>query len=311
MRNSLILFIILFLSSCAQNPEEKLAQAIDRALTHLSSGECDAALKVLADSGHNGSDGIYIQVLASAHACKAGFNEVKFIADDLTSIDADTPADIFRTISLMSLSEETAVDSEGYRSIRTGINTILNTTSPVGQTARTSKFGSRKGGDMGVQALILNLVNFGKFLHYFGNVNASGVKGGGSRTNSCFLNYNDPRAQALTGVSTGACTVDTDGSPDLNQTTIDGKRRICEGVMLLTNAIDILNNIDFSNSSSLSVLADIADQVNTFKTAATAAGLGTIVNMTSQSACETYLNTPSQLLDMEYFYALVLETGLQ
>jgi hypothetical protein len=137
------------------------------------------------------------------------------------------------------------------------------------------------------------------------------VKGGGSGTNSCFLNYNDPRAQALTGVSTGACSSDTDGNADLDQSTAAGKRRICEGAMLLTNTIDILDNLDLSNSSTLSVLEDISSQVNSFKTAATAAGLGTIINMTSQSDCETFLQTPAQLLDMEYFYALVFDTGLQ
>jgi hypothetical protein len=211
----------------------------------------------------------------------------------------------------MSLSNDTAADAAGYANIKKAINTILNSTSTIGQVARTTQYGSRKAGDMGVQALILSIVNFGKFLHYYGNVDTNGVKGGGSSANSCFLNYNDPRAQAITGVGTGACTVDNDGSVDLDQTTAAGKRRICEGVMLLTNTIDILDNIDLSGSSTLSKLEDVSTQVNTYKTAATAAGLGTIINMKSQTACETFLNTPANLLDMEYFYALVLETGLQ
>jgi hypothetical protein len=311
VRNCLILFIILFLSSCAQKPEEKINEAIDRALTHLSSGECDAAIDVLEDSGGGNSDAIYIQVLSSAYACKADFNEIAFISDDLTDIDASSSANILKSMSIMSLSDESAADSANYTNVRTAINTILNTTSPIGQTERTAKFGTRKAGDLGVQALILNIVNFGKFLNFYGNVSGTGVKGGGAASNSCFLNYNDPRAQALTGVSTGACTVDNDGSIDLDQTTAVGKRRICEGAMLLTNAINILDNLDLSNSSTLSKLEDISSQVNSFKTAATAAGLGTIINMTSQSQCETFLNTPAQLLDMEYFYALVFETGLQ
>lgn len=311
MRNFLILFIILFFSACAQNPQEKLAEAIDRALTHLSAGECDAAIDVLEDSGHDGNDGIYVQILASAHACKAGFNEVQFISEDLANINTTSAATILKSLTVMTLSTETAADSEDYVSIKTGINTILNTTTTVGQVARATKFGTRKAGDLGVQGIILNVVNLGKFLHYYGNVNATGVKGGGSGSNSCFLNYNDPRAQALTGVSTGACSADNDGSTDLDQTTAAGRRRICEGVMTLTNTIDILDNLDLSNSSTLSKLEDISAQVNTFKTAATAAGLGTIVNMTKQSDCETYLQTPAQLLDMEYFYALVFETGLQ
>lgn len=311
MRNLFILLTILFLSSCAPKPEEKVAEAIDRALSHLSHGECDEAISVLQDSDSDGNDPVYIQVLASAYACKADFDEIKFVSDDLSAIDTSTAPKIFKSISIMSLSTDTAADTAGYANIKKAINTILNSTTTVGQVARTTKFGTRKSGDMGVQALILNIVNFGKFLHYYGNVDTNGVKGGGSASNSCFLNYNDPRAQAITGVGTGACTVDNDGSIDLDQTTAAGKRRICEGVMLLTNAIDILDNIDLSGSSTLSKLEDVSTQVNTYKTAATAAGLGTIINMTSQATCETFLNTPANLLDMEYFYALVLETGLQ
>lgn len=311
MRNFLILLTILLLSACAPKPEEKLAEAIDRALTHLSAGECDAAIDVLEESESDGDDPVYIQVLASAYACKADFDEIQFVSEDLADLDTTSGATIFKSMSLMSLSSETAADSVGYANIKRAINTILNSTSTIGQTHRTTAFGARKAGDMGVQALILNIVNFGKFLNYYGNVSATGVKGGGSGSNSCFINYNDPRAQALTGVSTGACTVDNDGSTELDQTTVVGKRRICEGVMLLTNAIDILDNLDLSNSSTLSKLEDVSTQVNTYKTAATTAGLGNIINMTSQSECETFLNTPAQLLDMEYFYALVLETGLQ
>lgn len=194
MRNFLILFIILFLSACAQNPQEKLAEAIDRALTHLSAGECDAAIDVLEDSDSDGNDAIYLQVLASAHACKADFNEVSFIDNDLTDIDTTSAATILRDVSVMSLSSQSAPDSAEYVSIRTGLNTILNSTSAGGQVSRTAKFGTRKAGDLGVQALILNVVNMGKFLNYYGNVDTNGVKGGGSSSNSCFLNYNDPRA---------------------------------------------------------------------------------------------------------------------
>ncbi len=311
MKSFLILFFILFLSACAKNTQENLAESIDRALTHLSVGDCDAALDVLQDSSSSSSDPVYIQVLASAYACKSNFNEIEFVSIDLAALDTTSSSTIFKSLTKMSLSSEAVVESANYTNLRLAINTILNTTTTISQAARATKFGTRKSGDLGVQALILSLVNFGKFLNYFGNVDTNGVKGGGSGTQSCFLDYTDPRAQALTGVSTGACTVDNDGSSDLNKSTTTGKRRICEGAMLLTNIIDILDNLDLSNSSTLSKLEDLSTKVNAFKTAATAAGLGTIINMTSQSACETYLQTPAQLLDMEYFYALVFDSGLQ
>lgn len=312
MRTFTILFIILLFSSCAKNPVEEMNEAIDIALTHLSNGECDEALSVLGEITDQNDNAIYLQVLASAHACKASFNEISFVNEDLTGIDTTSGATILKSASVMNLSTETTPDSDNYTSIKTAYNILLNSTAGApSQVTRTDTFGTRKSGDMGVQALILNIVNLGKFLNYYGNVDTAGVKGGGISPNTCFIDYNDPRAQGVTGASTGACVSDNDGHPDLDQSTATGKRRLCEGLMLVTNTLDILDNIDLSGSSSLSKLEDVSLKVNTFKTAAVAAGLGTLINMTSQSDCETHLNTPAQLLDMEYLYALIFETGLQ
>lgn len=312
MRTFILLFIILLFSSCAKNPVEEANEAIDVALTHLSSGKCDEALAVLTAIGNQPDNGIYLQVLASAHACKAGFDEVAFVNEDLTSIDTTSGSTIMKSASVMTLSDDTEADSANFTSIKTAYNIILNSSAGVpSQVDRTDKFGTRKSGDMGVQALILNIVNLGKFLNYYGNVDAAGVKGAGAGSNTCFLNYNDPRAQVVTGAGTGACVSDNDGHADLDQSTEDGKRRLCEGLMLISNTLDILDNIDLSGSSSLSKLEDVQAKVDTFRTNATAAGLGTLINMTSQSTCETHLDTPAQLLDMEYLYALVFETGLQ
>ncbi|WPU64398.1 hypothetical protein [Peredibacter starrii] len=314
MRSLFIIFILFVLTSCAQKPEEKTAEAIDVALSHLSSGECDAALEVLQDASDLANP-IYVQVLASAYSCKANYDEVEFISNDLSGLSTGTPAAIMKSIASMSLSPETAADSDNYVAIRTGINTILGATTTVTHDARVTKFGARKAGDLSVQALMLNVVNLGKFLNFYGNADADGDKGQGTNTNSCFINYTDPRAQTVitSGVG-GVCNSNTDGHPDLSFAAANlsnAKRRLCEGLMLVTNVLDILDNLDLSGSSELAKLEDISAQVSTFKTAAVAAGLGTLINMTSQSQCETAMNTASNLNDMEYLYSLVFETGLQ
>lgn len=218
------------------------------------------------------------------------------------------------SLATMTMSPESVADSSDYVYIRRAINVILGSTSgtPL-QTARVSKFGNRKAGDMGVQALLLNVVNLGKFLNYYGNVSSTGVKGSKDPTgNNCFLNYTDARAQGVVSSgSTGACVTFINGHPDIDQTTDTGKRRLCEGLMLLTNTLDILDNLDLSGSTELSVLENVSTQVNTFKSAAIAAGLSTLINMTSQSACVTAMATASNLNDMEYLYSLVFETGVQ
>lgn len=315
-----IIFSLLFLvlvTGCGKNPAEEMQSAIDVALTHLSNDECDDALDALNEVDNESDNAIYLQVLASAHACKAGFDETSFISTDLTNLNTTSFATIMTSLAKLSLSDETEVDSLGYTSIRTAINVLLNSTSGnPSQVDRTTKFGTRKSGDMGVQALILNIVNLGKFLNYYGNVDALGAKGDGSGSNTCFIDYLDNRAQLVInpGNLGGACTTFIDGHPDLSFAAANlsaAKRRLCEGLMLVTNTLDILDNIDLSSSGSLSKLEDISTQVGSIKTTATAAGLGDLINMTSQSECETHLETQANFDDMEYLYALIFESGLQ
>jgi hypothetical protein len=312
LRTILIISILIFAFSCGKSTEEKTDEVIDIALTYLSENECDDALDVLLDVGVQNNNGIYLQVLASAYACKAGFDEISFISADIPALVTTNVSTLMKSLSILSESAESSTDSLTYTSIRSGINTILNATSGnPSQVNRTSKFGPRRGADLGVQALILNIVNWGKFLRYYGNTDNTGVKGAGAGSNNCFLDYNDPRAQLIiSGSQGGACVSNTDGHADLDQTTEAGKRRICEGIMVINNSLDILDNLDLSSISVLSKLEDFGAQVSSFKTAATAAGLGTIANMTSQAECEEYASVPGQLLDLEYFYALVFEKSL-
>lgn len=317
MRSFFILLLLFILTSCSQKPEEETSEAIDVALSHLSKEECNEAIKVLLDAGVQNNDAVYLQVLASAYACKAGYDEVAFISHDLMNIDTTSAFTLFHGIASFSLSPETTPDSANYVAIRTGLNYLLNSTTTAGQAPREAKFGARKSGDMGVQALMLNVVNFGKFLNYYGNVDSSGEKGQGTTsTNHCFLNYTDNRAQALVALLPAAnnCNSNTDGHPDLSFAAADlpvTKRRLCEGLMTVTNLIDILNNIDISGSSELSALQEIADEVNTYKALAEDAGLGTLINTLSQSECETLLNTASNLDDMQLLYAILFEAGLE
>lgn len=316
MRTYVFIFILVLFASCAKNNAEQATEAIDIALTHLSKNECDDALEVLLKVDGQGNNPVYLQVLSSAYACKGSFDEINFISNDIASFVTTDFETISKSLATMSTSPETTVDSVAYTSIRSGINTILNSTSgSPSQIAREAKFGVRRAGDMGMQALFLNIVNFGKFLNFYGNVDSDGDKGAGSNTNSCFLNYTDVRAQAVIGSgNTGACTVTNDGHPDLSLAAgnlANAKRRLCEGLVLFTNVVDILDNIDTSGSSELEKLNEVATKINDFKTIATTAGLTTLVNTTSQSDCETLMNTASNLNDMQLLYSLIFESGLQ
>ncbi len=312
MRTILTIVSLLLALSCAKNSTEATLEAIDLALTHLSNEDCDKALDLLREVGPQNGNPVYLQVLASAYACEADYDEVRFIADDLSSISVSSGQDIFKSLSTLRLSDESAADSASYVSLRTALNTINGSTSGAPSHAkRVRKFGPRKAGDLSLQVLLLSLVNLGKFLNYYGNTDSSGAKGG-LTGNNCFIDYNDGRAQIFvsTGVSTGACLSTTDGHPDLDQSTATGKRRLCEGLVLLTNTFDVLESLDLSGSSTLSKLEDIATEIYDLKAAAISQGLGTLINMTSQSECEAHVATAPNLSDLEYLYALVFDAGL-
>lgn len=308
-----LFFFILFISlSCSKKPAEEAAEAIDIALTHLGKEECDDAIKVLEDLDDMEDNAIYLQVLASAYACKAAYNEVA-VVDSLSNLVTTTPASVFKSIATMTYSMETSADSDDYVNLRRAINILLGSTSGApSHVSRVAKFGPRKAGDMSVQSLLLNITNFGKFLNYYGNVDTLGNKGQGSNTNVCFLDYTDSDAQSvIAGGAGGVCNNNTSGHPDLDLTTATGRRRVCEGLMLLTNVFDILDNLDLSSSDQLAALEEVSTQVDTYRAGAVAVGLGYLFDITSQSECETSMNTPANLADMEYLFALVFETGLQ
>lgn len=313
MRSIFVIFILSLLYSCAKKPAEEIWEAIDVAQTYLSQEKCSEAIKVLEEVGRQTDDSVYLQVLASAYACRAGYNAIRFIGNDIPTINTAS-AQLMNSLVLLSSSHETVTDSDSYTDVKTAINILLeaNGGSQPSQIARTETFGSRKAGDMGVQALLISIVQLGKFLNYYGNVDASGNKGG-LGGNFCFITYTYGDAQAAANSGGGVCDGNSPGHPDLDYTTEAGKRRLCEGLMLITNLIDILDNIDVSSNASLSSLENVAASANQFKTTAISLDpdLSTLLNMTSQSLCETTVDTPAELNNMQLIYASIFESGLQ
>lgn len=306
-----LLFFILILAccfSCAKNDQRKVEDGIDQALSLLSNEKCDDAIKLLEEVGRQTDDAIYLQVLASGYACRAGYNLVDFISNDVPSVDS---ANLMKSLTMLTLSSETTVDSDTYSDIKEALS-ILQTTDK--QTARTAKFGGRKSGDMGVQILLLSFVQLGKFLNYYGHVDpASGMKG--SRVpaaNTCLLNYTHPTAMSAINNpagSTGSCTTTNNGHSDMSGA--DLKRRLCEGSTLIANILDVIKNVDLSVSSDLSSLESVTTSVDQYRALATAAGVAHLIDLTSQSECETLLNTAAEMNNMQTYYAAVFEKQLK
>ncbi len=312
------LLVSILLISCAKTPKEEVLEAIDLALTYLSSERCEDAINILEKVGRQNDNAVYLEVLASAYACRAGFSTIRFIGDDIPNLDTSSFANLLKSVSILSLSPETAADSSSYSDMRTGFNIIFQSDGgpEPSQVNRATKYGARKSGDMGVEALLFSMVQLGKFINYYGNVDASGVKGLGAGVSRCFIDYTFGLAQAARVAGGGSCNGNNFGHADLSVlggSAATGIRRRCEGLMLFTNILDILQNMDLSGSDSLRDLEEAGDEIVTLKESAITArpSLSTLLNMTSQSLCETTLASPAEMDNMELIYALFYETGLQ
>lgn len=290
------------ISSCGNNPEEEAYQAIDQALSLLSEEKCAEAIKILEDLEDQDENPVWIKTLASAYACKAGIQMIRFIDDDVEAIDENL---LFQSISLLSFSDESSTNSEAYLALRQSL-TILGR-SDFKQATRTADFGPRHGEDMGVQVLIYSLIQFGKYLNWYGNVDSVGKKGAGTNTNSCYLNYTyGPAIATVAGNPvTNACQVTNDGHPDLSGANLAA--RMCEGITLMANTLDTLNGIDLTGTGTLSSLEDIVTEINSYRTVADAAGVGYLLDVTSPAACETLLANSSDMNNAQFLFALVLE----
>lgn len=297
------LIFLFFLTACGDNPQEEALKGIDEALTFLSAEECDKAIKVLEDLEDQDENPVYFKTYASAYACKAAFNMIDFVANDVSAID---DANLLSSMSILSTSDESAVDSAAYVALRSALSILGR--ADFKQATRNSDFGLRHGEDMGVQVLIYALTEFGKYLNWYGNVDATGKKGAGTNTNSCYLNYSYAAAIAVVTAlpGTNACNVANDGHPDLNGAK--KIQRMCEGITLVTNIFDVLNTLDLSTSSTLASLEDIVTEINSYRTAADAAGVGYLLDVTSPTACEALLANASDMNNAELLFALVLET---
>lgn len=290
------------ISSCGNNPEEEAYQAIDQALSLLSEEKCAEAIKILEDLKDQDENPVWIKTLASAYACKAGIQMIKFLDDDVDAIDENL---LFQSISILSYSDETSTNSESYLALKQSLNILGR--ADFKQATRTADFGARHGEDMGVQVLIYSIIQFGKYLNWYGNVDAVGKKGAGTNTNSCYLNYTyGPAIASIAGNPvTNACQVTNDGHPDLSGANLAA--RMCEGITLMSNTLDTLNGIDLSGTGSLSSLEDIVAEINSYRVVADAAGVGYLLDVTSPAACETLLANASDMNNAQFLFALVLE----
>lgn len=258
------LILLLFFVSCGSSQDEKVVGAIDRAQTYLSKGKCDEALKEL-DEARDLENAVYLQVLASAYACK-GDVEIVNVITEIQNINTNN---VFGELSKKTFAVSDNLNH--FNHLKQSLDVILSATPVASQEARDERFGKRKGQDLGMQLLFYSVIQAAKFTNYFGNA-AHGKKGDpdGLGSNTCFLNYITDVANFFiiippTIPASNACQAAGDGHPDLDLTTITGKANACQGIVAVNNLLDTLDNLDFGDSQELKILKEISNKISGLK----------------------------------------------
>lgn len=328
----LVLSIIILscFYSCGKTEDEEVRSAINQAKYYLSALKCSKAQDSLDEVDFQEDNADYISTYASAFACYAGYGEVDILFGDggLTTID---PSNLFASLASFSTSNETTADSSNYAAINNAITTLLSFDNAAGTPSaidRESKFGTKKAGDLSMQALYLLFVQLGKHFALYGNKGNDGSKGGDLEGfgNTCIYSYTTEDAvdyiTAGSG-SLGSCTAATgsEGSDFLEGITEAlAKERLCRGIIYYNNLIDILSNTTLPASDLLGSIGDIGSTFTTLMNTAVAAETGvfndgdtdglnaisTLKDITSQTDCEAVT-----IERIEKFYAIFFETVYQ
>lgn len=311
------IFILLFamiLASCGGDAEE-IDGAIDEANFFLTSRECSKARQVLDEVGYQTNNPRYVGVYASTYACESSYSTVSFFADDLTNLNA-TSTGFFGSLAAFSTSNlMTSATDPDFLVLQQAIDTILYSggNGSSSSASRIASFGLREATNLNVQALYMILVNFGRWLRYHGNASPAGIKGTGTNpeANNCLFSYTiggpnwagNVEAALQTGNSGTCLPVAPTGTDDIS--TADpatNKQRLCRGIVLFNNFIDIIVNVNFTgtNTGSLNQLGttfnSLCQDIPQFADA--------LCDLRDMTGCEA---TPIE--DLEVYSAWLFENG--
>ena len=313
MRNLVFLFTFSFLFiSCGKTDELLCQDEKEEAKYYLTKENCSKAFSALDGGSCGNDDAEYIALRASAYGCQANYSELDFFDLDVSSINSSS---LLSSLAGLSSSDETEADSTEFVALQTAIQTILTSTSGNPSAAqRNSTFGSEQGTNLNFQALFMITVQLGKYFAYYGNADNAGSKGSGTLGNTCIYSYTNADAidwVSTTAPDTGTCTGSGQGSSDLENpvAAAEIKTRLCEGIILFNNFMDILGNVDLSDSI-YGDLSQVESAINGLYTIAIGAEsayssntISIVRDVRSQSDCEAL--TTEQI---EKYFAIFFES---
>lgn len=323
----LLCFLLIFVSCGKKEGDELRDDAITEADFFLTDGRCQEAIDVLEAAGRNSRNGRFTKKLATAYACRAGFNTALFFDNDIELI-ATAHSELggltrFKVSQMMD-----APDNESYEDMKEAIDLLLyagglsHSQNPSSE-ARREALGAEAGQDVDALLMYLVMNHFGQYLYYYGNTSSSGQKGVRvAADNKCLVAYDNLTFDnpIVPGVSdlydyldvessdTCSSTNATDGHPDLGAIGSLNIARMCEGVTLLNNFLEIFPKViaEFGGAD-FDDLDGVDTVLNAAKDILVAAEPSTInvTRVKSQALCESQNESTDE--NLQFYMATLIE----
>ncbi len=319
IRSLFTILILLCLGSCGSESSD-VKNAVDEANFLLTGRDCTGARSVLDGVGFQSNNANYLKAYASTYACEANYTTTAFFANDLTNLNA-TASGFFSSLAAFSTSPlMTSATDEDFVKLQQAIDTLLyaGDISNSSSFARISVFGAKEAGGINVQALYMVLVNFGRWLSFYGNASSAGVKGVGDNPegNNCLFTYdtggpnfilvNDALNDgAATSGSCNSTNTPYTGADDISSgTAAENKARLCQGIVLFNNFIDLILNLTFTGTNTGN-LNDLSTTFNSLCEDIAAFG-DALCELRDQTECEA-----RPIEDLEIYSAWLFERNFR
>jgi hypothetical protein len=263
----LFLTLIGLTTSCAELSEsEQIDDVVFSANNMLSYGKCQDAIDLLEGIGRKNDHASYLMTLSSAYACRSGFDEPTFYADNLPNLGTTVGTTFWGSFTQFASSIMIGPNDDSFADLQEAIDILLYAggINNPSHANRSDKFNDTDANDMNMQLLYMILTHMGKYSFYYGNANpTNGTKGNGSlangnannNDNECFIIYRQDDIDTTVQAYGGACTNDTgggeNGHPQLDPTAVGATtfvQRACQGLVLFNNFLDVLTNVTLSSS---------------------------------------------------------------
>ncbi len=331
---NLFVFSVLLLGCGSKSDDDVVEDAILHANILLSSRKCDEAIECLELIGRRQKNAMYLKILASAYACKAGFDEPTLFATDFPKLTTNIVWGSFTNFTSSAVIKKS--NAIAFNSMFEAIDILLyaggipKTTEPT-PDERSNYFSASDALDINAQLMYMSMAAVGTFVRYYGNASA-GVKGGGTYGNDCFINYKNaislnsraPVITVETFINTlllpveNACNSkpDDDGHPDLIDSNVgeldsnlsgdvDIVQRLCKGVVFLNTfrqtLADVISSFTGDDLSSLSTVQTGVDS-NSDDMLDDRLGMGDVNTILSYTNCVADNTSNSDNLQVYYLY---------